>query len=411
MHILIVADGRSPTAKKWLQVLKELGHEISLLSTFPCQPPPGLRHFNILPVAFARFAGSQVSTLNAAAGQSPSLKRRFIARFRGLALPLRYRLGPFSVDLAQKLFRSFLHTIQPDLVHALRIPFEGMLAAHTPQDIPLIVSIWGNDLTQHAYGSSAMQRSTRKTLARAHALAADTRRDIRLAIEWGFDTNKPQLVVPGSGGVDLARMDASTGHESGAVPESVLSAPVLVVNPRGFRPGSVRNDTFFSAIPRVVAEMPEVIFACPAMQAQPEALAWVERLGIQNNVVLLPYLPQDAVWQLFRRARLTISISQHDGTPNSLLEAMACGCFPVAGDIESLREWIVDGENGFLVDPGSPGALADAILSALHQPDLRTRAQQTNRKIIEQQAEVSIVREKIRAFYERFASPPGNANI
>ncbi len=401
VHILIVADGRSPTTKKWLQVLEELGYTISLLSTFPCQPPSGLRTFTVLPVAFARFAGSQVSTLNASAGK-PSLQRQLIARLRGLALPLRYRLGPLTAALSQTRFRTYLQTVQPDLVHALRIPYEGMLAAHTPRDIPFIVSIWGNDLTQHAYGSGGMGRSTRRTLARADGLAADTRRDIRLGIEWGFDTQKPQLVVPGSGGIDLKRLDDSQSEQPFNFPETIQSAPVLVVNPRGFRPGSVRNDTFFAAIPKVVEQMPEIIFACPAMQGQPEALTWVEKLGIQQNVVLLPYLPQEAVWQLFRRARLTVSISQHDGTPNSLLEAMACGCFPVAGNIESLREWIVDGENGLLVDPGSPDALAEALLSALHQPDLRAQAQRINRGIIEKNAEVSIIREKIRAFYAHF---------
>jgi glycosyltransferase involved in cell wall biosynthesis len=68
---------------------------------------------------------------------------------------------------------------------------------------------------------------------------------------------------------------------------------------------------------------------------------------------------------LFRRAAVAVSPSTHDGTPNTLLEAMACGCFPVAGDLESLREWINPDVNGLLVDPGDPHALADAILTAL----------------------------------------------
>jgi hypothetical protein len=44
-----------------------------------------------------------------------------------------------------------------------------------------------------------------------------------------------------------------------------------------------------------------------------------------------------------------VSPAIHDGTPNSLLEGMACGCFPVAGDLESIREWITHGQNGLLV--------------------------------------------------------------
>lgn len=41
---------------------------------------------------------------------------------------------------------------------------------------------------------------------------------------------------------------------------------------------------------------------------------------------------------LFRLADVTVSLSEDDGTPNTLLEAVACGCFPIAGDIESVRE-------------------------------------------------------------------------
>ena len=105
------------------------------------------------------------------------------------------------------------------------------------------------------------------------------------------------------------------------------------------------------------------------MQNQEEALAWVRQLHLEKNVHLLPYLPQPQLWNLFSAAEVSVSISVHDGTPNSLLEAMACGCFPIAGDIESLREWIVPGKNGFLVEPNKPQSLAEALLLALSLPE------------------------------------------
>ena len=48
-----------------------------------------------------------------------------------------------------------------------------------------------------------MARATRRVLRRADGLIADAHRDIRLGSEWGFGTDKPALVVPGSGGIDL----------------------------------------------------------------------------------------------------------------------------------------------------------------------------------------------------------------
>ena len=55
-------------------------------------------------------------------------------------------------------------------------------------------------------------------------------------------------------------------------------------------------------------------------------------LGIEDTVELTPPLPHADMAALFRSAQVLVSPTTHDGTPNSLLEGMACGCFPVAGD-------------------------------------------------------------------------------
>ena len=79
---------------------------------------------------------------------------------------------------------------------------------------------------------------------------------------------------------------------------------------------------------------------------------------------------------------------------------MALGAFPIAGDIESIREWITPGVNGLLVEPDKPQALAEALLLALDNPDLRARAAEINTRIVRERAEVGVVREKIQVFYE-----------
>lgn len=102
---------------------------------------------------------------------------------------------------------------------------------------------------------------------------------------------------------------------------------------------------------------------------------------------------------LFRQSQVVVSPSTHDGTPNTLLEALACGCFPVAGDLESIREWITPGENGLLVDPHNSQALADAILTALEKPELRAQAREHNLAMIQNRAEYRLVMKKATAFY------------
>jgi glycosyltransferase involved in cell wall biosynthesis len=279
-------------------------------------------------------------------------------------------------------------------VHALRIPYEGMLASRTPTGIPLVISTWGNDFTYHAISNEVMGSATRRALLRADGLISDTVRDLRIARAWSFNPAKPAVSVPGNGGIDLAEIGNITQGIDPAVPWQVI-------NPRGFRSGSVRNDTFFKSIPLILSLHPEVQFICPWMAGQPEALGWVNRLRILDNVSLLPMISQAELWREFARSLVSVSVSEHDGTPNSLLEAMAIGCLPVCGDIESIREWIHNGENGILVDPADAYALAEAVQRGIMDEEFRRAAAARNREIIRERAEVAIVRQKVAEFYQR----------
>jgi glycosyltransferase involved in cell wall biosynthesis len=123
-------------------------------------------------------------------------------------------------------------------------------------------------------------------------------------------------------------------------------------------------------------------------------------LKLGEHVLLLPYLPQDQLWRLYSRAQIYVSLSSHDGTPNTFLEALACGCFPVVGDIASLREWLKNGVNGLLVDPRDPQQAADAMIRAVADEGLRKGALKMNYEMIRSRAEVSGVREKYRSFIQ-----------
>jgi glycosyltransferase involved in cell wall biosynthesis len=84
---------------------------------------------------------------------------------------------------------------------------------------------------------------------------------------------------------------------------------------------------------------------------------------------------------------------------------MACGCFPVAGDIESLREWIDPGENGLLVDPQNAQLLAVAILRAMRDADLRLRARIKNTRLVAERAEYRQVMGDAERFYLKMLNP------
>ena len=146
------------------------------------------------------------------------------------------------------------------------------------------------------------------------------------------------------------------------------------------------------------------MFFCVGMAGEPAAEKWAQRLGIESNVRLLPYLTKPEMAEFFRRSTVSVSPAEHDGTPNSFLEAIACGVFPIAGDIESLQEWITPGKNGFLVDPGDPQDLASATIAAILDTDIRASATRMNQQLIDEKAEREVVGERARSFYQELIS-------
>jgi hypothetical protein len=399
-HILLIADGRSPITRRWIEALYKLNFKVSLVSTYPMPFDLAVDQTYVLPIAFSQFGkGGSTSPDKMDTSNKKSLMKRLVQQYRPFAMKMRYNLGPSTIPTYGKVLKVIIAETQPDIVHALRIPFEGMLARYTPEDVPLLVSIWGNDFTLHANANEKMAVLTQEVMRRADGVVADTYRDINLAHFWGLEPEKPTLVVPGGGGISLGEIELARTVKF--IPEKfTLPAPVIV-NPRGIR-AYAQTAVFFQAIPMVLRRFPDAKVYCPAMQGKIEAENWVQRLGLQDSVTLLPELSQKELWSLFHQSDISVSLTTHDGTPNTLLEAMACGCAPIAGDIESLREWITPGVNGLLVELNKPQALADAITSIIQNPGFKARAAKENYERIKSRAEISCVLEQLDAFYLRY---------
>ncbi|MBG0770108.1 MAG: glycosyltransferase family 4 protein [Anaerolineaceae bacterium] len=401
--ILVIADGRSTTARSWIAHLRKIGYQVSLVSTYPYQPMDGVSEAIVLPLALSRFNKDGVGGVGEKAKPGLSARIKKSARvFIPLYRKLRSLIGPFTIRAHTTSYLDFLAKVQPDLVHALRIPFEGMLGSATPESIPFLVATWGNDLTLHAVSTPWMKKATRRCLERADGLTSDTQRDIRLAHKWGLSADAPTLTVPGSGGLDLAGFDRISAEDFNPEAFNLPTGVPWVVNPRGIRPGSLHQEEFFAAIPKILAEAPETVFICPALAGVREAEGWVAKWNIVDQTHLLPKLNQTQLFALFKRSQVFVSPASHDGTPNSLLEAIACGCYPVVGRIESLEDWITEGINGALVDPRDSDSLAQAILTALRSPEMRAKAAEVNRQILLERAADQATLPAIAAFYAHF---------
>ena len=155
------------------------------------------------------------------------------------------------------------------------------------------------------------------------------------------------------------------------------------------------------AIPYVIKEEPKTKFIIAGDGSEKGNLeSEVEQLNVSSSVQFLGRVPHQEMPNLLGQSDIYVSTSPHDGTSVSLLEALASGAFPVVTDIPSNREWISDGDNGFLVPKENENVLAKKIVEAIRDHRLLGEAHEKNRKIVEQRAYWRENIKKIAEFYK-----------
>ena len=92
------------------------------------------------------------------------------------------------------------------------------------------------------------------------------------------------------------------------------------------------------------------------------------KLELDGNVHFAGHLPALSVWALMKKAAVFVSLSAYEGCPNTVMEAMACGCPLVLSDIPAHRE-ICDESCALFVDPSNIQDVAGKVMQVLNNPD------------------------------------------
>ena len=107
------------------------------------------------------------------------------------------------------------------------------------------------------------------------------------------------------------------------------------------------------------------------------------RLGGGERFLFPGLRPSDEIPVWLNAADVLVLPSHSEGRPNIVLEAQACGLPVVATRVGGTPELIRDGEDGLLVDDGSPHAIARALSRLLEDDDFRERMGRAARRRIE----------------------------
>ena len=119
-------------------------------------------------------------------------------------------------------------------------------------------------------------------------------------------------------------------------------------------------------------------------------------LGISDSIRFLGWIPHGELPEYLASSDIYVSTSLSDSTSLSLQEAMACELAPVVTDLPANREWVTDGENGFIVPINDIQSLADRIVYLLKNNEARKRFGKAGREVIKQRAEYEREMEKMK---------------
>lgn len=357
MRICIMSGWPSVHTQYWLEALSSRGHEVHLLL------PPYTASPNGVP--------SNVKLHSFSWGR----------RLKGAGLLM----------MAPEL-RHKLRQIAPDVFHvhsvfAVRDARLFSLVAAMCTFHPLVLTAWGSDLLEIPKTSRANKLIVQRALRCADVITADSQslldaahrlgasRDRLHEIQFGVDT---ELFTP--------QIDTSALRET-----LNLGTGPVVYSPRAFMP--IYNQlSIVEALPGVLKEYPDCqfIFKCRADYHSPQYESQVRQrikeLRIEQAVRIVREVPYQQMPLLYALADVVVSVPDLDGTPRSVLEAMACGAYPVVSDVAALREWIKPRENGLFVQSITAEHIAGAVLEALSSKERRETAGTQNRRIVESRA-------------------------
>jgi len=159
------------------------------------------------------------------------------------------------------------------------------------------------------------------------------------------------------------------------------------------------NEFLIKAMPRVLSKFPKTILILVGdgpLKTELEALS--QELGISENVIFAGHC--EDVRSMLGIFDIKVLPSLWEGTPITMLEAMAMGKTIVATSCDGIGEVLKDRETALLVPPGDADALAEKILYLLEHEDeakmLGSKASEVSKEY-----DVSAIAAKLEDIYDR----------
>lgn len=299
-------------------------------------------------------------------------------------------INPIALFRSILVMRALIKSERPDVLIAYTIkPVIVAALAGRAERVPTIVSLITGAGYAFTEGREIRRRMSRLAayvlyriaLKRSHVVIFQNPDDLSMFKHLKLlPPHRSAHIVNGSG-VDIEHF-AST---------PLPSRTAFLMVGRLLRDKGVRE--FATAAKRLRLNHPEVPIALVGdLDPSPDSLRQDELDDLRRSGVdCLGYLSD--VRPAIATSSVLVLPSYREGTPRSVLEAMAMGRAIITTDAPGCRETVQDGENGFLVRPRDAQSLYEAMLRFVQNPELAEPMGQRSRKIAEEKYDVRKVNE------------------
>jgi glycosyltransferase involved in cell wall biosynthesis len=168
-------------------------------------------------------------------------------------------------------------------------------------------------------------------------------------------------------------------------------------------------DVLLESLARVTSPFECVILGDGSHRATCERLS--RSLGLEDRVKFIGYVPQSRIVDYYREASLSVMSSVWPEPFGATgMEAMRCGLPLVAFDAGGIREWLIDGVNGFLVPWMDRDAFASKVDTLLSDKMLARRLGQSGRELADERFDFGTYIDGLEGLFSRAANQTGGAS-
>ncbi|PQJ73318.1 glycosyltransferase [Polaribacter butkevichii] len=348
-------------AARWINQLKDSGHEIYV---FDCLD--NKIHKDLLWTNY---------TTNWNKRKIPYLKGEY---FLEKKMPRVFKkIEPYLKVTASEKLEELIKEIKPDLVHSLEMQSQTypLLKVRQKIDFKWAYSCWGNDI----YFFKDKQEHKLKIINCVHTIDyffLECKRDKELIKSISMQSNILGINFPGGGGYDIQH------YQKFNIPVKQRNLIIL----KGYQHNFGRALFVLKALVLIIDKLKDVdIYVYSAHRSVEEEII---RINLKYNLNIQystrdNQISHDELLKKFGSAKIAIGNNISDGVPNTLLEAIISGAFPIQSNPGGASEdYIKDGENGFLIkNPEDAFEISQLIIKALNSPDLLCKAYKLNQEI------------------------------